>query len=102
MGSLSGLTCLHFDQTQEVLQSNIRKLIPQIDPGTCERRTTDVVSILLLLVVQGFEVRFDCERDYCGWIICKILLESRLIHCVFDHIGGVWIVTLIVRSNESI
>ena len=63
--------------------------IPEVDPSACKCCSADVVGIFLLFVVQGFEMRLDGERNNGGRVIGKILLESRLVHGVLDHCGGV-------------
>ena len=62
--------------------------VPQVDSCACEGRSANVMSIFLLFVVQGVEVRFDRERDDGRRVIREILLECSVIHCVLDHVGG--------------
>lgn len=62
--------------------------VPQVDSCACEGRSANIVSIFLLFVVQGVKVRFDRERDDGRRVICEILLERGVIHCVLDHVGG--------------
>jgi hypothetical protein len=47
--------------------------LPQIDPGTSESSTTDIVGILLLLGLQGIKVRFDGQRDDSRWVVGQVL-----------------------------
>jgi hypothetical protein len=48
--------------------------LPQVDPGTSESSTTDIVGILLLLGLQGFKVRFDGQRDDSRRVVGQVLL----------------------------
>ena len=63
--------------------------LTEVDSGASERSSTDIVRILPFFLAQVFKVRFDGERNDRGRIVCKILLECGLVHCIFKHIGGV-------------
>jgi hypothetical protein len=45
------------------------------------------VRILLLLVIEGIEMRFDGEKNDCRGVVSKVLLQSPVVHSVFEHFG---------------
>ena len=45
------------------------------------------MGILLLLVTEGLEVRFDAEKHDSWWIVCEILLQDRIVK-LMCHCGG--------------
>ena len=87
IGSLSGLTCL-YECSLGYSSHRLDICVPQVDSRAGEGCSANIVSILLLFVVQGIEVGFDRERDNGRRVICEILLQSIIIHCIFDHVGG--------------
>ena len=72
------------DQYEIVNGLAFRTDLAKVYPRASEGSTADIVSILLLFVAQGFEVRLDCQGHNRRWIISEILLDCSLVE-LFEH-----------------
>lgn len=68
----------------------LRTDLSQIDSRARKGSATYVMSIFLLLIAQGFKVRFDGKGHYSGRIIGEVLLERSFVQFL-EHVGKVWL-----------
>ena len=72
-------------QDEVVNRFTLRADLSKIHSGPSKRCSTDVVSVLLFLVSQGFEVRLDRQRHDSRRVIGKVLLQRDIVHGVLPH-----------------